>query len=243
MNFTTDKRQSKAGPLGLATAGALLLGLFAAVTTSSTGLAEVENRVSGNGGPTGDEGGGGSGGFAADDEFIGTLPTREDEGDGPPPPITAPGFYVTGPRAETMGAVIGSQGSGYASVEVISHGGGADFDGPHPDDIIEVTFMGEVEVTLDAGLMSNPGVSMGMNPTNPTGSTYTLAMTEDQLLVETMAPADANVALNLGAFAAAGYLDEGIHILTSSRLLGRDQIDIRSIGGVLSITQGQPLGL
>lgn len=241
MNFTNDKRKSKAGQIGLATAGALLLGFFATLSTSSMGLAEVENRTTGNGSPNGGEGdGGGSGGFASDDEFIGTLPTRgDDEQD--LPPITAPGFYVAGPRADTLGAVIGSTGSGYASIEVTSPAG--DPEVPHPDDIIEVTFIGEVEVTLDAGLMSNPNVSMGMNPTNPVGNTYTLAMTEDELLLETMAQADANVPMNLSGFAAAGHLAEGVHILTSSRLLGRDQINVTAFGGVLSITQGAPLGM
>jgi hypothetical protein len=240
MNFTTNKRQSKAGQYGLATAGALLLGLLATVSTSSTGLAEAENRQSGSGSP-GDDGDGG--GFAADDEFIGTLPTHGRDEVDPMLPTDAPGFYVSGPREETMNAVLGSTGSGYAVIEVVTPAGEPGDEGPHPDDVIEVTWIGQVDVTLDAGLMTSLGVSMGMNPTNPTGSTYTVAMTEHELLVETMAQADSNVAMDLGAFAAAGHLDEGIHILTSSRLLGRDQINVSSFGGVLSITQGAPLGM
>ena len=241
MNFTTDKRQSTVGPFGLATAGALLLGLLAAVSTSSTGLAENENPVTGSGSPDGDEGNGG--GFASDDEFIGTLPTHGRDEVDPVPPPTAPGFYVAGPREQTMNAVLGSTGTGYAAIEVITPAGEPGDDTPHPDDVIEVTFIGEVEVTLDAALMSSPNVAMGMNPTNPTGNTYTVAMTEHELLVETVAQADANVAMDLEAFAEAGHLTEGVHILTSSRLLGRDQINITQFGGVLSITQGGPLGL
>jgi hypothetical protein len=240
MIFTKTTGRGAASHLSFAMAGALFLGLSSAAIMGIAGPAGGEGNTSDNGEQR-DDGDDPGGGFAADDEFVGTLPTQG--GDGPLSlPVTAPGFFMEGPRAGVFGSVFGASGSGHASVEVVSQGGGSDQNGPHPDDEIIMTFVGQVSLELDAGVMANSQIEVGVSSSNPFGETMAEAMTENNLLLSTVLEADANLSMPLAEFAHDGFLHEGIHLLTSSRQLGRDQMDISSIGGILLVSQGNVLG-
>jgi hypothetical protein len=237
MNFTTSSKQSVSSWTAWTLAGALLLGLCG---SALVGASEPGTGSRGYSGPnTGDETGGG--GFAADDEYIGTLPTRgDDEPEGVP--FTAPGFVISGPRSSVNGAVYASTGSGFAVIEVLEAGGPAGHSGPHPNDLIEMTFAGQVSLQIDAGVMESCNVQVGVNSANVVGSTFAQAMTEQNLLLSTVVPANAILDMPLADFSRAGFLQEGIHLLTYSREFGRDQMDISALGGIIMVDQGQALG-
>lgn len=238
MKFINHKDKSEAGRIALATAGALFLGLLSFTAMGTVSFADDDSGSGGQDGDQQDDDGGPGGGFAHDEEAVGTLPTRGKEEPAFEPP-TAPGFYIQGPRNEVYGALIGAYGDGIAIFELIENPEA----GPGAEPDLKITFEGMVTAQLDAAFLSNSQIEAGVATINPVGSTTAAAMTEDSLLMTAVLNSQGNAAMPLGAFAEAGYLGEGVHILTSNRILGRDQIDINSLGGIIEIRQGNPLGL
>lgn len=236
MQFLQHKNTSTAGLLGLAMAGALFSGLLAlgAVTGSSFAGTGADGSSSDDGDGSGTsrrERPNGPGNFNPDEEAVGTLPTIRKQEKMPKLPEN-PGVFLRGPREAIQAGVISAAGSGFAVVE----------SSPDGEDI-EVIFHGEVELELDGGLFQVSGVTVGVAAMDPVYATQTAAMSETTLLLNTSLAVGGSVGLPVAEYQASGVLYEGIHVLTSSPMLGRDAIDIEAIGGLLLIDQGGPLGL
>jgi hypothetical protein len=234
MKFINDKDKSKASRFDLAMAGALFLGLLSFSVVGSTSLANDEcPGEGGNGGPPPPPGGG----FAIDDEAVGTLPTHGKD-DVPTEPALNPGFYIQGPAAAVMQSFLGAYGTGTALIEIIE-----DTNDLAAEPVVRVSFEGQVTAQLDSNFLSNSSIEAGVISPDPIGASLAAAMTDTDLLMTTTVPSGGRAAFPLSEFANSGFLDEGIHILTSNRELGRDQIDVDALGGIVEIRQGMALGL
>ena len=235
MQFLPDQNTRTAGLFGLAMAGALFSGLLALGTVSGSSFAGT-----GAGGSSSDDDGSGggaserrrrAGALNPDEEAVGTLPTIRKQEKLPKLPAH-PGVFLRGPREAIHAGVIAATGGGYAVVDSSPNGEG-----------IEVVFHGDVDLELDSGLLQVAGVTLGVAALDPIYETQAAAMTETTLLLNTSLAVGGSLGLPFEDFQASGALDEGIHVLTSSPLLGRDAIDIEAIGGLLLVDQGGPLGL
>jgi len=236
MKFLQHKNTSTAGLLGLAMAGALFSSLlgFALVsgnTFAGTDSGETTNDDDDGGGTDGPSRRKGPGAFNPDEEAVGTLPTIGKKEKLPKLPPN-PGIFLRGPREAIHGGVISATGSGFATVESLPNGTD-----------IEVVFHGEADLELDGNLFQVTGVTIGVAALDPIYTTQATAMTEDTLLLNASLSVGGSLGLPIDEFQQTGALHEGIHVLTSSLLLGRDAIDIEALGGLILIEQGGPLGL
>ncbi|MFT7484584.1 MAG: hypothetical protein ACI9F9_000424 [Candidatus Paceibacteria bacterium] len=233
MKFIKDKDRGLAGRIDLAMAGALFLGLLSFSVVGSYTLADEETGQGDD--PRDDDGPGG--GFATDDEFVGSLPTRGRDDELLTAP--APGFFLQGPRSQVEQAVLSASGGGHATIEVVEDSG----NGSIGDDIIKLSFVGTVTLQLDANFLSNSSIEAGIDSLDLIGASLATALTDESLLMTAVLPEESDLCMPLADFSSAGFLQQGIHILTSNREYGRDQIDIEAIGGLIEVKQGIPLGL
>lgn len=234
MKFLQHQNTSTVGLLGLAMAGALFssflgLGLVTGSTFAGTETGEANNDD--DGGANAPNRRRGPVAFNPDEEAVGTLPTIGKQEKMPKLPEN-PGIFLRGPREAIHGGVISATGSGYATVEALPNGTD-----------IEVVFHGEADLELDGNLFQATGVTIGVAALDPMYTTQASAMTEHTLLLNASLSVGGSLGLPIDEFQQTGALHEGIHVLTSSLLLGRDAIDIEAIGGLILIDQGGPLGL
>jgi hypothetical protein len=64
-------------------------------------------------------------------------------------------------------------------------------------------------------------------------------MTNSHLLLVGEIPASEGLEVPFGSFERLGLLTEGVHVLTSNRIRGRDHIGVSSCGGLIEVRQGQ----
>lgn len=229
---------------GLAAAGALLVGLLGLGIVGGTGLAVEGDEIQVGGDD--DEGEPDTtvarfGRFQPDEEAVGTLPTRDDEDEDDDDlmgPEALPSFFLEGPRAQVMGCFVSMSGDGYVDVDVVDNGGNG---GASGGEEVRITFHGQVRLTFDAGPFGDAEIKTGISSYEALGSTIAMAMTEDDLLLVSEVPASTGLEVPFGSFERLGLLDEGVHVITSNRIRGRDHIGVSSFGGLVEIRQGLPI--
>jgi hypothetical protein len=248
MKITRDNQGSMVvARCGVAAAGALLVSLVGLGVVASTGHAIVGDEIlvgndDGEGGP--DVTVSGFGRFQPDEEAVGTLPTRDDDDDDDDDlmgPEALPSFYVEGPRSEVFGCFVAMSGEGFVdidSVDTDANGGGGSTSGPQK---VRVTFHGQVRLTFDGSFFSASQVTAGITSHQALGTTIASAMTEDDLLMVAEVPAGIGLSVPIGSFDNHGLLSDGVHVITSNRIRGRDYIGVSGCGGLIEVWQGMPI--
>lgn len=229
------RQSNRAGLLGLA----LLSLLASGAAVSGVGGAPLFAGQGASGEDNG-EGDGGSGGtdrrrqgpFGPDEEAVGTLPIKGRDA-GPLVLPRHPGIYLRGDEEAVFGAVLAADGAGFVLIE----------EDPVSADL-QLTFHGDVELELDAGLLALAGVEVGLVATDPVHPTQAAALTEHALLMHVRLGVGDRLPLPLTEYEASGCLDgEGVNLFTASPLLGRDWMGAQAIGGVIRLGHTETPGL
>lgn len=244
MKFTRDDRTSTASPPWVyAMAGALLLGLASLSIVGGTSLAGGGTEIQ-----TGDDDDSGAdstvsgfGRFQPDEEAVGTLPTRDDDGEDEDDllgPAALPSFFIEGPRSEVMASFVSMSGDGEIEVDPVENDGNGGGGSASGADEVRVTFSGHVRLTFDAATLSSQALMIGLSTHEEVGSTVATAMSSNHLLLMEEVPQSSGLEVPLGSFARLGLLDQGVYMITSNRIRGRDHFGITSYGGLIEIEQG-----
>jgi hypothetical protein len=228
--------QSTTGLLGLTLVGLLLTGISVTGVGGAAAFAGQGACNEGNGEGEGEGGtdreGEDQGPFGPDEEAVGTLPIKGRDR-GPLVLPRSPGIYLRGSEEAVRGTVLAADGDGFVLEGEITETGE-----------YQLTFHGEVELELDAGLLQVAGVQAGLVSTDPVHATQAAALTEHSLLLRARMGVGELLELPLGDYEQSGVLDgEGVRVLTASPLTGRDWMQVHALGGVIRLRQAGPLGL
>jgi hypothetical protein len=228
------RQSNRAGLLGLAllsllATGAAVSGVGGAPLFAGQGASGEDNGECGGSGGTDRER---QGPFGPDEEAVGTLPIKgRDAGRLVLP--RHPGIYLRGDEQAVFGAVLAADGAGFVLIE----------EDP-VSEAFQLTFHGDVELELDAGLLALAGVEVGLVATDPVHPTQAAALTEQALLMHVRLGVGDRLPLPLTEYEASGVLDgEGVNLFTASPLLGRNWMDARALGGVIRLGHTETPGL
>lgn len=182
--------------------------------------------------PPGDPGNGGGGGPMMDDEAIGSLPSLIGGGlvflyPGAPHPGLVPSFYVEGPTALLLDALIDAQGTGHIAL--------------HPTDDPERSLAvayGALHVDVDAALFTSVGVETGIVAGLAQGRVAGGLFLDGRLVRRTeIDPQGRRWVLPVGALYEHGLLKDGASLLTRNARGEREQFELRAQGGLVTLHQ------
>jgi hypothetical protein len=212
-----------------ATAGALLIGFL--VLFGGVGVADDPDGHGGGGD------GGSDGGWSADNEAVGTLPSTHGlshlgaEGEQDLPTVFGrPSFYIQGPASELFPALMQADGVGYVTFEFL--GGSNGF-----DQNLRIVFHGELHLAFDAAVFLHPGVTAGLKVGAVYGDVAAAILHQDRLVARHKIYAETTFPVPLCRLMRLGTLDDGVQLVTAGEDGHRNAIEITGYAGIVTIHQ------
>lgn len=180
--------------------------------------------------PPGDPGGGGGPPGLTDDESIGSLPMLG--GDivfltpGAPGFDLPPSFYVEGPTARILDALIDAEGVGHVSLRPTPVAGRS----------VAVIY-GDLHIDLDATLFTDDEVTSGLVVGAELGHVAAGLFHDGRLVSRAVIAPLGRFEVPIGDLYQLGVLKDGVDLFAARVRGGRGHVRITSHGGVISLQQ------